>query len=320
MSTDPIAPVARIDERSQELCLRLLHVLLDIPYALFGRTSSSPQKYNVVFPNSFGSARRKPVTPQFQKFAEDYFWPIMCLVLFGRQGWQEMQPFLLAHKVNTLVIGEDEDYYGQSIYHLHIDGHVGKMSNDMMQRRRYRFLVSFVPSSTEEDLRGSTVYLREQPKNGCASVKYMHKWASEHFEECGLSRGNRRPLYKVHDTGVFRAAPGDVFVHASHGYGTIGAAFPIHAEANPCPNGRVYHAIDFDDIIDLERRENGKVAGVSSTRRVPVVRAIGYISRAGDKSRIHGVVCLLRQHLRCRILDNTAKLLCFALAICIDVR
>lgn len=323
-ATDPIAPVARLSEDAQDALLELQVLLIDVPYIVFGRcvSRSDCTRYNVVFPSTFGSARRKPVRPRFQAFAEDEFWPLAQTLLFGEEGWiNAVQPFLLAHKVNTLAIGEDEDYYGEPIFHLHVDGRVGRRDErDAMQRRRYRLLTSLVPRSCPAEERRSTVYLREQPDGGVASTDAMHRWAASRFEECGLSRGKRRPLYRVPLSQIVRAVPGDVHLHASHGHGTINSAYPVHAEANPCPPGRAYHAIDLDDAVVLKRGDDGRVRGVAETRRVPIERIIRLLDGACDAARLLDGVAHLRAALLRRAGASAARpsetrLLCAALSV-----
>lgn len=325
-ATDPIAPVARLSEDAQDTLIELQMLLLDVPYIAFGRCLSRGDRtrYNVVFPSTFGSARRKPVRPRFQAFAEDEFWPVAQTLLFGEEAWRSaVQPFVLAHKVNTLAIGEGEDYYGEPIFHLHVDGRVGRRDErDAMQRRRYRLLTSLVPRSScpAEERRRSTVYLREQPDGGVASTDAMHRWAASRFEECGLSRGKRRPLYRVPLSQIVRAAPGDVHMHASHGHGTIGAAYPVHAEANPCPPGRAYHAIDLDDAVVLERGGDGRVRGVAETRRVPIEQIIRLLDGACEAARLLEGVARLRTALLRRAgasdgRPSETRLLCAALSV-----
>ena len=317
---DPIAPVARIDPDVQRLLLTLQCVLVDVPYVTFGRPADAPsdaRRFNLVFPASFGSARRKPVTQRFQSFTESHFWVVARLLLFG-SGWSEsVAPFLLSHKVNTLAIGEGEAYYGENIFHLHVDGSVGRrVARDRMQKRRYRFLVSFVPPTVCDPR--STVYLKTQPPDGCASTRAMHTWLVDRFVECGLSEGRSRPLYRVTENDIVRAMPGDVFMHPSHGFGSIGAAYPIHAEANPCPSGRVYHAIDLDDLIVTERANSGKGLRLVETRRVPVETVIALLGASGSPDHVAMVRRTLSESLRMRVLCADTRLLCMALALVVS--
>ena len=67
-----------------------------------------------MFPKTYGSDRRKPVSARFQEFCEAVYWPLVNALLFGLEGWQQVRPHLTAFKVNTLQISADEFYYGQA--------------------------------------------------------------------------------------------------------------------------------------------------------------------------------------------------------------
>ena len=111
---------------AQHLICALQAELLDEPYRAFGKTDGSENQFNLVFPKTYGSDRRKPVTARFQDFAEAVYWPLINALLFGREGWERVRPHLTAFKVNTLQISADEFYYGQDIYHFHLDHKIGR--------------------------------------------------------------------------------------------------------------------------------------------------------------------------------------------------
>ncbi len=70
-------------------------------------------------------------------------WRATNALLFGQDNYEEcVLPYLLSHKINTLAIGEEEDYYGKPIYHLHVDGKPGRLNDkDQMQSRRCMSIV-----------------------------------------------------------------------------------------------------------------------------------------------------------------------------------
>ena len=74
----------------------------------------------------------------------------MNALLFGRDGWEEVRPHLTAFKINTLQISENEFYYGQDIYHFHLDHKIGKLEpKDENQKRTKRMIFSTVPAALQ---------------------------------------------------------------------------------------------------------------------------------------------------------------------------
>lgn len=59
---------------------------------------------------------------------------------------------------------------------------------------------------------------------------------------------------QVADRELYRAKPGEVLVHTSH------PGQPIHAETNPCPDGRGLYVLDWSDIPRLLREEQEPAA------------------------------------------------------------
>ena len=213
--------------------------LLERPYAAFGRTLDSPEQFNIVLPRTFGSDRRKPVTPEFQAYCEEIFWPLFNALFFGTIDWQLVAPHLTSFKINTLRISESEFYYNEPIYHFHLDHKIGRFApKDENQIRTMRMIFSIVPGSTREvpsaaskedgrpetrqfeqvaDSRyDSTVYLRRQPPHGFHHNDELHQYLQTRFPERGLSRDRERPLYEVGDPELYRAKPGEVLTHHSH--------------------------------------------------------------------------------------------------------
>lgn len=195
---------------AQALICAMQRLLLELPYDAFGRTTGSSGKFNLVLPSTFGSDRRKPVTPEFQSFCEAVFWPIMNSLLFG-VAWAELRPHLTSFKVNTLKISEDEFYYDRPIYHFHLDHRIGRFApNDHGQKRTKRMIFSIVPASLRPAAGGgveaardpafdSTVYLCWQPPHGFHSNEELHHYLGRRYPERGLSSARERPLYEVTD-------------------------------------------------------------------------------------------------------------------------
>ena len=126
------------------------HALLEASYIDFGRVDADSTRFNIVFPSTFGSDRRKPVTAEFQQFCETVYWPLVSVFLFGRAGWSSIRRHLTSFKVNTLRISEDEFYYGLPIYHFHLDHMIGQPApKDECQLNTCRMIFSIVPAALE---------------------------------------------------------------------------------------------------------------------------------------------------------------------------
>lgn len=256
-------------EAQQVLCA-MTEILVAAPYKSFGKTAESEahDRFNVVFPKTFGSDRRKPVTPEFQGFSEELFWPLLNALLFGNRGWSEVRRHLTSVKLNSLRISEDEPYYNRPIYHFHLDHKIGQREpKDENQQRTMRMIFSTVPAALRRESGGgdegenggprarwravdaphfdSTVYLRVQPSRGFHSYDELHRYLSTRFPERGLSAQRERPLYEVDDSELYRARPGEVLTHHSH------PGSPVHAETNPCPEGRCLYVLDWSDRRNL---------------------------------------------------------------------
>ena len=237
---------------AQRLLIAMQQLLLDGPYQAFGKTEGSEERFNLVFPKTYGSDRRKPVSARFQDFCEAVYWPLVNALLFGVEGWEQVRRHLTAFKVNTLQISADEFYYGQDIYHFHLDHKIGRLDpKDQMQKQTMRVIFSTVPAALEVHASGevsalaerrfdSTVYLRRQPAHGFHQQEALHAHLLARFPECGLSAGRERPLYQVADDELYRARPGEVCAHRSH------PGRPIHAETNPCPPRRCLYVLDWE--------------------------------------------------------------------------
>ena len=231
---------------AQALLCAMQHALLEAPYIDFGRCDADSTRFNIVFPSTFGSDRRKPVTAEFQQFCETVYWPLVSVFLFGRAGWSSLRRHLTSFKVNTLRISEDEFYYGLPIYHFHLDHKIGQPApKDECQLNTCRMIFSIVPAALEAGAapeHDSTVYLRRQPPHGFTKQEALHTYLKTRYPEVGLARGRQRPLYEVSDDELYRAPPGEVLLHHSH------PGRPVHAETNPCPEGRGLFVLDWTDL------------------------------------------------------------------------
>ena len=268
---------------AQAVVCEMQVALLEAAYEAFGRADDSAERFNIVLPSSFGSDRRKPVTAEFQTFCERVYWPLMNALLFGQRAWAAVEPHLTCFKVNTLRISEDEFYYRQPIYHFHLDHRIGPLApKDATQRRTMRLIFSIVPAALSSHVRpaspppppppsssplpplrvtacrhqsfDSTVYLTRQPPQGFHSNVALHRYMEARFPERGLSAGRSRPLYEVADAELYRAVPGEVCTHHSH------PGRPIHAETNPCPEGRGLYVLDWEDIAHVHRADAERAA------------------------------------------------------------
>ncbi|KAL1503555.1 hypothetical protein AB1Y20_012034 [Prymnesium parvum] len=281
---------------AQALLCSMTSALLEQPYLAFGRPdSSAADRFNIVFPKTFGSERRKPIAPAFQDFCEAVYWPLFNALLFG-DGWPAVAEHLTSLKLNTLRISEDEFYYGLPIYHFHLDHKIGKLEpKDETQRRTMRLIFSTVPGALrsasdggveqEEHARhDSTVYLTRQPRHGFHHNDELHRYLCQRFPERGLSRGRDRPLYEVSDVCLYRAKPGEVLTHGSH------PGLPIHAETNPCPEGRCLYVLDWADIrrvvYDESDLKGKKVQKVLPCTRVPKPTILGLIRVLADPETV----------------------------------
>lgn len=234
----------QLNPNIQYIISRLQHGL-NIKYNFDGKTQYSEKDFNLIFPDSFGSARRKPVTEEFQKYGETIFYPILKTLIFGKEGWKNIEKHSMTTKINTIKYSEDTDYYGKNIYHMHLDNKIGMPNlKDKTQIQKIRVIFSIVPESidngndTENTNYQSTVYLKSQPIPGFFKQDKFHEYMGKRYD---VLQDTLRPLYIIPDNEVCRAKPGEILVHYSH------PGYPIHAEANPCPD-RTLYAFDFQDI------------------------------------------------------------------------
>ena len=215
------------------------------PYIDFGRVDADSTRFNIVFPSTFGSDRRKPVTAEFQQFCETVYWPLVSVFLFGRAGWSSLRRHLTSFKVNTLRISEDEFYYGLPIYHFHLDHKIGQPApKDECQLNTCRMIFSIVPAALEAGAapeHDSTVYLRRQPPHGFTKQEALHTYLKTRFPEVPGPRPAAAALRGERRRALWRAPPGEVLLHHSH------PGRPVHAEKNPI-QGRGLYVLDWTDL------------------------------------------------------------------------
>ena len=298
---------------AQRLVCVLQAELLEAPYRAFGRVGAGvdgdtgAERFNLVYPSTFGSERRKPVTPRFQQWSEAAHWPLLSALLFGAgpRGWEGVAPHLTSLKVNTLRISEDEFYYGKPIYHFHLDHKIGAPApNDANQRTTMRLIFSVVPAAlatlpaargcggggggggvvaTNAPSHDSTVYLKLQPPRGFDRQEQLHEYLRRRYPERGLSAGRERPLYEVGDDELYRAKPGEVCVHRSH------PGRPVHAETNPCPDGRGLYVLDWTDLRNLA--PDGKLRPPTRMPIESILRLMRVLARADDADGSAAAFC-----------------------------
>jgi hypothetical protein len=285
----------------QHLISEIQNTLIIPQYHAFGKTKDSWKNFNIVFPASFGSDRRKPITHEFQQFGEIVYWPIIYTLLFGKDGWEQIKSYLLSFKINTLKVSEDTDYYNTSAYHMHLDNKPGKKNDsDNSQKHIIRIIFSIVPASfykndagileiSNDIIHQSTLYLQQQPIEGFHSQNQYHEYMRQRFPTLS---NTYRPIYQIQDNEVCRAKPGQVNIHYSH------PALPIHAEANPCPD-RTLFAIDFQDIINVIKTDTPKgpkIIKFLPTKRIPTEHIISLMKVLKNpeseqcKNRLHEVI------------------------------
>lgn len=265
-------------------CVQLLVVvlattLLENLYPLFGKNESSLDKLMLVFPSSFGSDRRKPITQEFQQYGELIFQEIINTLLFGKEGWRSTKKHMLVAKLNTIKVSEDSDYYGKQAFHMHLDHKIGLIQpKNENQHRLVRFVVSFVKGAvdpithaiSESPEHLATVYLKDQPANPFANQAAFHKWMAGRYYDYGTANGNPRPIYIIPEDDVIRIKSGAVGVNESHPTG----GQPVHGEANPVPD-RFLYTVDSEDIIH---------GGKKPATRVPTAFIISLMKVLEDPS------------------------------------
>lgn len=242
--------VCCIAPKTQKLIASLTDNLVTKPYNAWGKNDQSWDDYTIVFPHSFGSARRKKIKSAFQLYTEAVFFPVIVNILFGENMKDVIKTHLMSFKVSTIIVGMDADYYGagKDIYHMHLDNKVGTIQpKNKSQKRKYRMVFSIPLPETPEDSEW-TVYLKNQRKKPFDSQRDFHGYMKSRYVDWGTTNGKSRPLYSIPDSDVFRAKGGEVFVHPSHVSNASGFCQPIHSEPNPCPP-RILFTIDFQDVV-----------------------------------------------------------------------
>jgi len=200
-------------------------------------------KFTLVMPISFGSERRKTIPDGFQDWADNNIMIPMLEIIFGKHRIDYIKSHLMAFKIRTEPVSENADHYGKPIYHWHVDAKIGiEQPKNNSQIRITRILINI--GGADE---GSTLYLKNQPRGFKKQTNVM-EYLKSRFKEVGVSTGKLRELFETPDEDVFRAKPGQVFMHKSH---SSHGGYPIHAEANPSPKGRTLLAIDLKDVNDV---------------------------------------------------------------------
>jgi len=246
-----------VHPRVQQMLHHLQVGLVDEPYDAFGRTIGSWEGYTLMFRNGFPSKDlRKPCTDVFQEYCEAVYCPILFAMLYG-SGWHEIQQHWSQFKSCTIKVSESADFWGENIFHMHIDGKIGLLQkNNHSQSRMSRMLFSIVTDTLDQEVDvsayeyGTTVYPLWQPKVGFKSNHQFHNYMQQQYYECGLENsGLPRPHYRIPEELVYRATAGEVLWHDSHVANChITGPQPIHAEPNPCPDRHLF-VFDWKNLI-----------------------------------------------------------------------
>ena len=258
-------PVSRfhMHHSVQQMIYKMQTLLVDNPYNSFGKTEGSWDNYTLMFRNGWNVGdKRKPVTEDFQEFCEKIYVPIITRMFFG-DGWEQVKDHWGSFKSCTIKVCEgDQNFLGDNVFHMHIDGRVGLLQKrNYSQRHMSRLLFSIVTDVVEhEDHKtnlenGTTVYPIWQPRKGFQSNQAFHKYMQAKYYECGLKNsGLPRPHYGIPEDLVYRAVSGEVLFHFTHSDDKSGPQ-AIHSEPNPCPDRHLY-VFDWNNIV--RKDEDGK--------------------------------------------------------------
>ena len=155
-----------VEPKVQQLLHHLQTVLVDEPYNAFGKTTGSWEGYTLMFRNGFPSKDlRKPCTGEepcpavlshrvihsvrvadiFQQYCEEVYCPIIFAMLYGHSGWAAVRKHWSQFKACTIKVSESADFWGENIFHMHIDGKIGLLQEkNYSQSRMSRMLFSIV--------------------------------------------------------------------------------------------------------------------------------------------------------------------------------
>ena len=263
-----------------------------------------------MFPLSFGSDRRKPVSPAFASFAEQVYCPLVYSLLFGTSAWREkIERHLSSFKSNTIKI-KTVGWVPNS-FHMHVDGRIGILQpKNHTQKRSSRYLFSIVPAAIQQspensatvlpqpadpdvrDPHGTTVYPIWQPLKGFNNTESFHKYMTSAYPERGLSLNFPRPLYEIPERLVYRSKTGEVLVHDSHVSGEEVGCQVIHAEANPCPD-RYLYVFDFYNVC-YEGQKGRKSEDIPQELILEQMRALSSL-RLPCKERLDDVKAVVER-------------------------
>merc|ERR1711976_65249 len=284
-----------MDALVQRFMFNLQTTVVDKPYSKFGKVAESWEDYTLMFRNGFNAGRdeRKPITEEFQVYLEKVYCPILWTLLFGIEGWKICKRFYSQFKSCTIKVCAGAAFYGENVFHMHIDGKIGlRQVNNHRQRTMNRLLFSVVrdavsdealqketeidDSKLETDVYsddsiirrsvekiqadqknyGATCYPIWQPLKGFKSNHEFHKYMQKYYNEVGLlNSGLPRPHYEIPEEILYRAKTGEVLIHKSHA-DKVGPQ-EIHSEPNPCPD-RHFWAFDWTNVLHGIDPDTGK--------------------------------------------------------------
>mmetsp|Transcript_15399 Transcript_15399/g.25141 ORF Transcript_15399/g.25141 Transcript_15399/m.25141 type:complete len:415 (+) Transcript_15399:35-1279(+) len=253
-----------LDIQAQRMLHKMQVILCDNPYNSFGKTVGSWEGYTLMFRNGFQSGDvRKPTTDVFQQYWLDIYVPIMFTMLYGSgdADSETIRKQIVKFKSCSIKVCEDTPFYGESKFHMHIDGKVGiTQEKNFSQRRWSRLLFSIVTDALDDPENataykyGTTVYPIWQPRVGFANNHEFHRYMHSKYTDVGLDNsGLPRPHYAISEDLVYRATPGQVLYHPTH----VDKKTPqaIHSEPNPCPDR---HLFVFDFTNTVHKSDTGK--------------------------------------------------------------
>jgi len=284
-----------MDPLIQRFMFNFQTAVVDSPYNKFGKVAESWEDYTLMFRNGFNAGRdeRKPITEEFQVYLEKVYCPVLWTLLYGLAGWKIVKRFYSQFKSCTIKVCAGTGFYGDNVFHMHIDGKIGyRQLNNHKQRTMNRLLFSVVRDAVSDEALekesgiddskldsdvyeddsvirrsvekvqadqkqyGATCYPIWQPTKGFKSNHEFHKYMQKYYNEVGLlNSGLPRPHYELPEELMYRAKSGEVLIHKSHA--DKEGPQEVHSEPNPCPD-RHFWAFDWTNVLHGLDPETGK--------------------------------------------------------------
>jgi hypothetical protein len=296
-----------ISHRIQRLIHAVQTALVDLPFDAYGKTEPYTQfgltweGYTLMARNGWqGGDLRKPVTAGFQEFFEQVYCPVIWALLFGERWGPEFHKHYAQFKSCTIKVCENTGFYGNDIFHMHVDGKIGLLQRkNFSQKHMSRLLFSIVTDALEEEGEepntkqeyGTTAFPIWQPKKGFRNNHEFHKYMQTYYLDRGLENsGLTRPHYEIPENLIYRAVPGEVLIHQTH---AIHGCQPIHSEPNPCPDRHLY-VFDWNNIVTKDQA-TGKYAPSVEVPETAIIDAMMCLSQPNSvefQTRLKHVVTM----------------------------